>query len=281
MSNSLAVISGAGTALTPMQQAVLAELEADNGGAYDYMPTRIRFPSGGMMAFSVDDTDTLKPPFKAIVAVSQKARAFWPAKDTAGQPPLCSSPDGVQGIFDPSSPQTTAAAAMPMHHPALHALDPAQAVGPWACSACPMAEWGSGAGKGKACKDLRRLIVLVEGWTMPAILTLPPTSVKVFDQYASARARERGGAYFTCYTRVELAQETNGAGIKYSVAKLSVDRPLTEAELAAVIDVRHQFAELVRTLNIVAEDYDTEGGAVTVSSNEPVIEGASVEEPPF
>ena len=277
-SNSLAVISGAGVALTPMQQAVLAELEADNGGAYDYMPTRIKFPSGGMMAFSVDDTDTLKPPFKAIIAVSQKARAFWPAKDTAGQPPLCSSPDGAQGIFDPNSPQVQAAAAMPMRHPAVDTLSPEQAVGPWACDVCPMAQWGSN-GKGKACKDLRRLIVLVEGWTMPAILTLPPTSVKVFDQFASARARERGQAYFTCYARIELAQETNAAGIKYSVAKFSVDRPLTEAELAAVIDVRHQFAELVRTLNIVADDYATD--SVPQSSNEPVIDGASVDEPPF
>ena len=275
-SNSLAIINGG--ELTPMQSAVLAELEADNGGAYDYLPTRIKFPSGGMMAFSVDDTDTLKPPFKAIIAVSQKARAFWPAKDTAGQPPLCSSPDGVQGIFDPNSPQVQAAASMPVRHPAVDTLNPAQAVGPWACGECPMAQWGS-SGKGRACKDLRRLIVLVEGWSMPAILTLPPTSVKVFDQFASARARERGQAYFTCYARIELTQETNGAGIKYSVAKLSADRPLTDGELAAVIDVRHQFAELVRTLNIAADDYATD--APQQSSNEPVIDGASVEEPPF
>ena len=74
MSNALAVISSNGTALTELENAVLAELDADNGGAYDYQPTRIKFPSGGMMAFSVDDSDTLKPPVKAIIAVSQKAR---------------------------------------------------------------------------------------------------------------------------------------------------------------------------------------------------------------
>ena len=126
--NALAVISSNGTALTPMQSAVLAEMEADNGGAYDYMPTRIKFPSGGMMAFSVDDTDTLKPPVKAIIAVSQKARAFWPAKDTAGQAPLCSSPDGVAGAFDPHSEQVAAAAGMAYRHPALDVLDVEQAL---------------------------------------------------------------------------------------------------------------------------------------------------------
>jgi hypothetical protein len=258
VSNALSVISSNGTALTPLQSAVLAELEADNGGAYDYVPTRIKFPSGGMMAFSVDDSDTLKPPVRAIIAVSQKARAFWPAKDTAGQPPLCSSPDGLAGIFDPGSEQVKAAAGMEARHPALNTIDAQKAVGPWECASCPLAQWGSGGGRGQACKSLRRLIVLVEGWTMPAIMTLPPTSVKAFDVYASACARTKGGAYFTQYTRIELAQETNGAGIKFSVAKFSADKPLTEAELSAVIDVRHQYAELVRFLGIVADDYATD-----------------------
>ena len=267
MSNALAVISGNGAALTPMQAAVLAELEADKGGAYDYIPTRIKFPSGGMMAFSVDDTDTLKPPVKAIIAVSQKARAFWPAKDTAGQPPLCSSPDGVAGMFDAKSEQVKAALAYPpkYRHPGLAIIDPDAARGPWDCLNCPLSLWESaGEGqRGKACKDLRRLVVLVEGWNMPAIMTLPPTSIRAFDTYSSAQARTQGNAYFTSWTRIELTQETNKAGIKFSVAKFSAEKPLSEAELAAVIDVRHQFGELVRSLNIVADDYATDGETVT------------------
>jgi len=262
MTNALAIISSTGTELTPMQAAVLAELDADNGAAYDYLPTRIKFPSGGMMAFSVDETDTLKPPVKAIIAVSQKARAFWPAKDTAGQPPLCASPDGMHGVFDAASDQVKAALTLPYRHPALAEVEEGKATGPWSCADCPMAAWGSGNGRGQACKSLRRLIVLVEGWSMPAIMTLPPTSIKAFDTYASAMARTRGQAYFTAWTRIELVQETNAAGIKFSVAKFGVDKPLTEAELAAVIDVRHQFAELVRTLNIAADDYATDSAAI-------------------
>jgi hypothetical protein len=246
-----------GTELVENQFTI--ELAVANGGAYDYIPTRLKFPSGGMMAFSVDDTDTIKPPVKAIIAVSQKARAFWPAKDTAGQPPLCSSPDGLMGHFDATSEQVKDAATMAFRHPALDTLDPEQAAGPWQCAGCPMAEWGSGKGRGRACKDLRRLIVLVEGWTMPAIMTLPPTSIKAFDTYASACARTRGGAYFTNWTTITLKQDTNPAGIKFSTAQFAVAAPLAQAELAAVIDVRHQYAELVRSLNIVADDYATDG----------------------
>ena len=259
MTNALAVLNG-GAALTPMQQMVLAEMEIDNGGAYDYIPTRLKFPSGGMMAFSVDDTDTIKPPVKAIIAVSQKARAFWPAKDTAGQPPLCSSPDGLMGHFDAASEQVKDAATLAFRHPALDTLDPEQAAGPWPCAGCPMAEWGSGKGRGQACKSLRRLIVLVEGWTMPAIMTLPPTSIKPFDMYASACARTKGSAYFTNVSRIELTQETNGDGIKFSVAKFALERPLNDGEMQAVFEIRRQYAALVRSLNIMAEDYNTEGG---------------------
>jgi hypothetical protein len=250
-----------------MQQMVLAEMEIDNGGAYDYIPTRLKFPSGGMMAFSVDDTDTIKPPVKAIIAVSQKARAFWPAKDTAGQPPLCSSPDGAAGMFDTQSDQVAAAAGLAFRHPALDTLDPEQAGGPWQCAMCAMAQWGSGNGRGQACKSLRRLIVLVEGWTMPAIMTLPPTSIKAFDTYASACARTRGGAYFTNWTTITLKQETNPAGIKFSMAQFAVAAPLAQAELAAVIDIRHQYAQLIRELGIGGDDYATDSGADTAARN--------------
>jgi hypothetical protein len=49
--------------------------------------------------------------------------------------------------------------------------------------------------------------------------------------------------------------------------------------LAEVMALRARFAELVRSLDIVADDYATD--TVPQSSNEPVIDGASVDEPPF
>ncbi len=254
MTTALTMLGRNKTELTPAEQAVLAELDQDHN-AYDYVPTRIKFPSGGMMAFSIDDTDTLKPPVRAIVAVSQKSRAWWPDKDTQGKPPMCQSPDGVGGIFN-SDADFTAALNFPIQHPGLEPNSGSL----FPCDKCPLAQWGSGMGKGQACKALRRLIVLVDGWTMPAIMTLPPTSVKAFDQYASARARERGAAYFTAWTRIELTQNTNEAGIKYSVAKFTVDGPLSAAELTTVIGIRHQYADLVRNLGIEGDDYTGEGG---------------------
>jgi len=251
---STALVSLSGTALTEYEQAILQEAASDEN-AFDYIPTRLKFPSGGMNVFTANDGEIVKPPFKAIIAVSQKSRAWWPGKDTQGLPPLCSSPDGVNGHFDiEAEAQIEIALGLQVRHPALRAMTHRYT---WACAECPLTAWGSGSGRGQACKALRRLIVLVEGWTMPAIMTVPPTSVKVLDGYASARARTKGQAYFTAWTRFGLEQQTNSAGIKYAVLKLEVDRALTEAEVANVISIRHQFASWVRELGIDSEDYDT------------------------
>lgn len=257
--NALMALNGSAE-LTELEQAILAEIDSEET-AFDYIPTRIKFPSGGIAAFSTNDGDILKPPFTAIVAVSQKARAWWPMKDTQGTPPLCASPDGVSGFFNiADQEQQRAAAAMPIRHPAINMMS--GAAGPHACTICPLAQWGSGEGRGQACKSLIRLILLVEGWSMPAIMTVPPTSVKLWNAYASARQREKGQAYFTAWTKFELDMATNGAGIKYGVLKLSIAKPLTADEVKSVFEVRRQYAELVRSMGITSEDYDTEGGAV-------------------
>lgn len=283
-SNALAVLSGGSTALTPLQEAIMAEMEQERN-AFDYVPTRIKFPSGGMMAFSTNDNDIIKPPFTAIIAVAQKARAWWPDKDTQGLPPLCASPDGAYGLFNAGDQeQIKAALHFPIRHPALSTLDADAASGPHACATCALGQWGSSGGRSVACKSLRRLVILVEGWTLPAIMTLPPTSVKVFDAYASARARERGQSYFTYWTKFDLDPATNSAGIKYGILKASVAKPLTEDETRAVIDIRRQYSDLVRSLGIDADDYataDANGGRVVDSETGEIIDPDDATLPPF
>lgn len=275
MSNALVTLNGAG-ALTPLQEAILQEMDSEQN-AFDYIPTRIKFPSGDVKAFVTNDGDMLKPPFTAIIAVAQKARAWWPGKDTAGQPPLCSSPDGVQGLFNfEQDGQTYDASLLPVQHPAL-AHQGAAMRGPWACVECPLSQWGSGgAGRGQSCKSLRRLIVLVEGWSMPAIMTVPPTSTKIFDLYASAAARNRGQAYFTVRTKFGLDQAVSGSGVKYSVLKLEPGKPLDETEIGAVIEIRQQYAALVRSMGIDAGDYEG-ASASNGHAKEPYIDPATGE----
>jgi len=55
------------------------------------------------------------------------------------------------------------------------------------CVDCPMNQFGScsSGGKGKACRNNKRVHVLVGGSMMPMRLTSPPTSIKSIDLYVS------------------------------------------------------------------------------------------------
>jgi len=60
------------------------------------------------------------------------------------------------------------------------------------CVACPRNQFGSKAGgRGKACKEMRRLLFLPEGYAIPVVVTVPPTSLRGFDRYATALAMRR------------------------------------------------------------------------------------------
>ncbi|MFZ4659376.1 MAG: hypothetical protein ACOYNY_20340 [Caldilineaceae bacterium] len=262
MTNALITLNRQPVQLSDTQAAVMAEMQReDERRAFQYIPPRIKLPSGGLDVFITGDGDTLKPGFDAIIAVSQMARAYWPIKSANGLPPLCSSADSAVGwlAMSPDKEQVRAALSATGRHPGLMNLD-ADHTGPYACDRCPLSGWATApdGGRGQACKALRRLVLLIDGWTTPAILTLPPTSCKAWDLYASSRARTPGQSYFTVRTRFDLERKSNAAGTQYSVVKLSVSAPLTEAETAAVLGIRAQYADLVRSMEIEPAEYEFE-----------------------
>lgn len=266
------------TALTALQrnEMQLSELEslilqeaAQDGAAYDPIPTKLTIAPGGINQYVTSDGETLKT-FTAIVAISQKARAYWSEKGT-GQPPLCSSGDGARGVFNtaPTPEQLRAALTAKEPHLALKLMDAGAPLPDfYACIACPLSRWGSvhqggASGKSQACKTLRRLVLLVDGWTQPALLTLPPTSTKGWDAYCSALSRQRS-AYFAVRTKFDLMSGKSGGGDPYSMALFGVADKLTDKdEIQAVIAIRREFEALVRSMPIESAEYDVvdENGA--------------------
>ena len=248
--------------LTEAQAAMLAELEKEGDAGFEFQPLRLKFPTGGSnTAFALSDGDFLRLPAEMIVAVAQRARAFWPNKKTLGKPPLCSAPDGATAFFNAhDADQVRDALRLTVHHPALSEVDETQATGPWNCLGCPLAQWESAGdgGRGQACKQTRRLLVIVKGWSMPAVLTLPPTSVKVWDTFASG-LRQRGQAYFGRWVTVGMDKATNKDGTDYAVISIKTGAELNAGEAAEVMTIRTAYAELVRSMGITADDYDTEG----------------------
>lgn len=260
--NALVALTGA-TQLTEIEQMVLDEMAQDKA-AFDLQPARIKIAPGGIGQFLLGD-ETVKS-FTAIVALSQKIRGYWPDSGT-GQAPLCSSPDGSRGIFnpEPSDDQFKAAASARTPHPGIVALTNNQPLSEtYACATCPMNQWGSehqrrgGQGKGRACKEMRRLLLFVDGRALPALMSLPPTSIKTWDAYCSALHAKRS-AYFAVRTRFELDKATAAGGETYNVVKLSQAGAIDDKTLlAAVVEARSQFREFVSGAPIVADEYDTQ-----------------------
>ncbi len=59
-------------------------------------------------------------------------------------------------------------------------------------------------------------------------------------------------------TRFDLDTRRNGAGAEYAVIKLSAAEPLDDTQIAAMLTLRTQNAELVRSLEITAAEYGFE-----------------------
>lgn len=281
--NALALLQPGKIELSELDRLIMEEAAQDDT-AFDPIPTRIKISPGGINVFSTTDNDTLKT-FNAIAVISQKARAYWPDKGT-GQPPLCASPDGSHGIVAPevTDAQYRAAITARDPHPVIRLLDADKPIPPhFDCVACPMAQWGSvhqggASGKSQACKTLRRLVVLVEGWTQPALLTLPPTSITIWDTYCSSLARQKG-AYFAVWTSFALEAKKSGNGDPYSVIALSTKSKIADAEqIRAVTSIRAEYKALVAAMPIDGNEYEVVDSNADASTIDPEIGEIS---PPF
>jgi hypothetical protein len=153
---------------------------------------RITIPAGGATRFEIPSAEGVEPfnTIQGVVMHSQKRRAFWSTTEPReGNPPECSSEDGVRGIGSPGG----------------------------SCKECPHSQWGSapGEGRGKACKETQQLFILRDGEALPVALSLPPSSLGVFQQYVTRLTREQASIK-TVVTEFSLEKQSSANGIAYS-----------------------------------------------------------------
>lgn len=121
--------------------------------------------SGGVKVFTISNgvKEMVLEKIRGIVIASHNCNVlFPPRKDKDNNTlvnltPLCSSADGITGMAEDGECRN--------------------------CAECPYNTFGS-KGKGKACKNMHRLYILVEDVPIPIVLTLPPTSLETWRNYA-------------------------------------------------------------------------------------------------
>ncbi len=186
---------------------------------------RVKIPSGGALQYEIPGDDPENPDYtknlEGVILFNHASCAYWPDGEAdENTTPLCSSVDGKAGIGDPGG----------------------------TCATCALNRFGTGEnGKGKACKNMRILYLLRNGEYMPLQVTLPPTSIKPFNDFYSTvfASRHRG----TCGSIVQLGLKRveNGTNT-YSVATFRKLYDFTGEQLAQVKAYADGFKEQIKLM---------------------------------
>jgi hypothetical protein len=196
---------------------------------------RVKIPSGGGLAFEVPGDDPENPDaVKELVGVivdHHPVNAYWADKYAgANNPPDCSSMDGKVGLDADGN-------RVP-------------------CNSCQFNQWGSADdGRGKACKNMRRVYILREGEMLPLLLTLPPTSLKNLSDYIALRVVSKGMRSYGVVTKVSLKKAQNAGGINYSQAVFALAGKLAPAQVTAMADYSLGIKSMTRSIAIGDEGF--------------------------
>jgi hypothetical protein len=188
---------------------------------------RVKYPTSGSSFWEIPtatgEPDAVKT-IEGIVVFKMPVRAYWPLDAEVGNnPPTCASRDSL--VPDPESPEPQART----------------------CAACPRGKFGTGKeGRGQACKQRLNVFVMLAGETLPTLISLPPTALKPFGQFA-VQLRKQNLPLTAITTVFGLTDARSGGGQTYKGLALRVGRRLAFAEMKAALGIRGAFeAEMAR-----------------------------------
>ena len=221
MSNEIAVIETFDLTAVNDSASLLHQLREELGA--DFRPTFAfaKTPSSGMTAWQIkaseDDEDPeISKTIEGVILYSHKNNAYWADALDGGAPsgpPDCRSMDGVNGL--------TANGEI---------LD---------CASCVFNQFGSD-GKGKACKNGRRIYLMREGDMLPIRIDLAPTGLRPYDKYVEnlllpKKRGQRPMRTNQVITRIGLKLETSKDGIKYSLPTFEAVGAVPDSARAALL----------------------------------------------
>lgn len=187
---------------------------------------RVKIPGGGNLQFEIRGDDPDNPDYErklvGVILYHHLANAYWPegSEYDDNVPPFCQSFDGKQGYGEPGG----------------------------VCAACAFNQFGSTAnGSGKACKNMRQIYLLRSGEYLPLQLSLPPTSLRPFNDFMNLAFVAHRRPSYSAIVEIGLKRAESG-GYTYSVATFRKVRDLEGEGLAAVKSYAANFKEQVKSL---------------------------------
>ncbi len=187
---------------------------------------QIKIPAGGSLQFEIPTGDPDNPDYsrtlEGVILFNHSAYAYWSESEDENTdenaPPQCQSMDGKLGHGNPGG----------------------------LCAGCGYNQFGS-RGKGKACKNMRVLYFLRSGDYMPVQITLPPTSIKPFNDFVNQAFLLRHRGVCSSVVQIGLKKMNNGKD-DYSVATFKKLHDFAGEELAKIRAYADQFREEAKAM---------------------------------
>lgn len=220
-------------------------------GVIPYLPQIKILPGGGcQFEMPPDETGENKTVSEIVGVIGDhhNCNAFWekPFSETGGGvSPDCSSLDGVSG--------TESDGAL---------------IG---CLSCPRNQFGSGRdGKGKACKNMKRIHLFLDDEMVPYRLTLSATSIKTADRFFTTIAglAKKGISMRTNKVKVTLEKTQNADGIPYSLIKFALAEPIEMERYWAIKEFIKNYRSQIRGQEIVKPESTDENGPTSFNPEE-------------
>ena len=210
----------------------------DARGAKPDLP-QIKVLHAGAQSFRIGDEAPVVE-FKGIVVHSHIAHAWWEkpmghGDGGGGDMPDCFSLDGLKPAPEGKLVQASE------------------------CAPCPLNQFGSdikpdgSAGRGKACKNMRRIYVLLPGRSLPCRMTLPPTSLKAWTNYVVHVADLKKTRVGLVWTRFVAVGGKNVDGIDYTQTQFTFDRMISTSEAPGVLKAMKDVKEYASRPIMAAE----------------------------
>ena len=204
---------------------------------------KIKIPSGGGISYEVQgedegDAEPMKE-IDGVIVFTHRLSGYWPGAygsgDDSSKPPVCSSMDGKTGLNTETGEVRS-------------------------CDGCPYNEYGTAVdqqgnlSRGKACKNMRRLYLLMDGDPNFYLLTVPPTSIKDVNKQLT-KILTGGIPYTGLIVKLKLEKAKNANGVAYSKVAISKSGLLTPQAAAAIAGLRKDLKAQYQSIAITADDY--------------------------
>jgi hypothetical protein len=223
------ILSTPDSDLSKLELALKKELQGEvdrqesDESAYDAQPLKIEV-AHQVQLFKMPDGSS-NGDIEIIIAGSVKTRGMWGQEDAAGNSPRhCSSLGGKVG--------------QPTEDGPAELRDKPVAV----CAGCRFNEFGSGKeGRGKACKEMRKLLTFHPSYKQGLILTVPPSSIRAYDGYYQSCVSS-GVPIAGYWTKVVLEEQSRGS-VQWSTLNFSRSNPIDAELFGAMKEIRDKFSD--------------------------------------